>query len=58
MESGLAMVFIEAPTESQQTLKVPQIMFDQCADLGIPHTGVSCLRLITNPCIAILNLAL
>lgn len=35
------MVFIEAPTESQQTLVLPQVMKDQCAALGIASTGVS-----------------
>lgn len=40
LEAGLAMVFIEAPTESQQVLTIPQVMKDQCAALGIASTGV------------------
>lgn len=40
MEAGLAVVFIEAPKESQETLTIPQVMKDQCAAMGIPYTGV------------------
>lgn len=40
LESGLAVVFIEAPVEAQSTVILPQQMKDQCASLGIPSTGV------------------
>ncbi|KAK4057386.1 ferroxidase fet3 [Microbotryomycetes sp. JL221] len=39
MTAGLAMVFIEAPTEAQQILQVPQVMKDHCAALGIASEG-------------------
>lgn len=39
MTAGLAMLFIEAPAEAQQTITVPQYMKDQCASLDISATG-------------------
>ncbi|KAM0786927.1 hypothetical protein ACM66B_002349 [Microbotryomycetes sp. NB124-2] len=39
MTAGLAAVFIEAPTEAQQVLQLPQVMKDQCAALGISPEG-------------------
>ncbi|KAK4701689.1 iron transport multicopper oxidase, partial [Phenoliferia sp. Uapishka_3] len=39
LEAGLAVVFVEAPDEAQQTITIPQVMKDQCATLGIASTG-------------------
>lgn len=39
-EAGLAVVFIEAPTQAQEEMKIPQVMLDQCAMLDVPSTGV------------------
>ncbi|KZT59090.1 multicopper oxidase [Calocera cornea HHB12733] len=39
LEAGLAAIFIEAPLQAQQKLKVPQAMLDQCAAQNIPYTG-------------------
>jgi len=39
LEAGLAVVFAEAPLESQQTTHIPQLMLDQCAAQGIPTSG-------------------
>lgn len=35
------MVFIEAPSEAQEQLALPQVMKDQCDYWGISPTGVS-----------------
>lgn len=40
MTAGLAAVFIEAPSEAQQTMQIPQVMKDQCASLDIAAEGV------------------
>ncbi|KAL8278893.1 hypothetical protein RQP46_008764 [Phenoliferia psychrophenolica] len=39
LEAGLAVVFVEAPTEAQELLTIPQVMKDQCEMLGIASTG-------------------
>ncbi|ORY74747.1 laccase [Leucosporidium creatinivorum] len=39
MTAGLAMVFIEAPSEAQEQLALPQVMKDQCDYWGISPTG-------------------
>ncbi|KAJ1643891.1 ferroxidase fet3 [Coemansia asiatica] len=39
MALGLDMVFIEAPTEMQKRIKVPQSVIDQCKKLGLPTSG-------------------
>ena len=36
---GLAMVVIEAPEKIQENLKVPDYMFQQCRQQGLPYTG-------------------
>ncbi|RKO87933.1 hypothetical protein BDK51DRAFT_17978 [Blyttiomyces helicus] len=33
------MVFIEAPNVAQQTIKIPQLVLDQCAADGLPFSG-------------------
>ena len=38
-ESGLAVVFIEAPAEAQKSLTIPPVMLEHCAMLNIPSTG-------------------
>ncbi|KAG8777671.1 ferroxidase fet3 [Serendipita sp. 407] len=39
LQAGLAFLFLEAPTLSQQLVKPPTFMYDQCRKLGIPTTG-------------------
>lgn len=39
LQAGLAVTFIEAPLEFQQRTHIPQVAFDQCADLGLPSSG-------------------
>lgn len=39
LESGLAVVFIEAPLAAQSTVIVPQVMKDQCAMMNMPYSG-------------------
>jgi len=39
LEVGLAVVFMEAPTEAQETLTIPQEMYEHCATDKTPSTG-------------------
>ncbi|KAI8324829.1 hypothetical protein GQ54DRAFT_41087 [Martensiomyces pterosporus] len=39
MGMGMNMVFIEAPTRMQSTLKIPQTIIDQCKSQGKPYSG-------------------
>ncbi|KAJ3154913.1 ferroxidase fet3 [Geranomyces michiganensis] len=39
MQTGLFAVFIEAPLQMQQSIKVPQVVYDQCKKQGTPTAG-------------------
>ncbi|KAJ3176106.1 ferroxidase fet3 [Geranomyces variabilis] len=39
MATGLFATFIEAPLEMQQSIKIPQVLYDQCNKLGTPSAG-------------------
>lgn len=39
MEAGLAVVFMVDPLGAQQSMTIPQVMVDQCKQLGISPTG-------------------
>ncbi|KAE8442783.1 hypothetical protein EG329_002871 [Mollisiaceae sp. DMI_Dod_QoI] len=39
LSQGLGLLFIEAPTQIQERLSIPQQHYDVCQAAGVPHTG-------------------